>query len=68
MELKEIINRPSPANFTIPELEFVVQEYIRRVVGVSVEINVHKNVSPDVAYLNPWGQVCLLYTSDAADE
>lgn len=43
MNLQEIITRPSPAEYSQQEMEFVVTEYIKTKKGVDVEINLSKH-------------------------
>ena len=45
MELKEILNRTSPSNYSIEEMTFVVEQYIEKTVKKSVKINIYKNIN-----------------------
>ena len=42
MNLKEILNRTSPSNYSIEEMTFVVEQYIEKTVKKSVKINIYK--------------------------
>ena len=45
MNLKEILNRTSPSNYSIEEMTFVVEQYIEKTVKKSVKINIYKNIN-----------------------
>ena len=44
MDIKEIINRKSPAHYTVEELQFAVEKYIEQKKGVKVEVNVYSGI------------------------
>lgn len=56
MNAKEILERRSPAYYTIEELEFLVSDYIYRKKGIRVKVNVHKEMPEGQVYLNPFGK------------
>lgn len=47
MEILEIINRRSPAVYTIDELQFALEKYIHKKKGVEVKINIFKGMPED---------------------
>lgn len=48
MNIDEILKRPSPANYTIEELEYAVSEYIFKKKGQRVEVNIRKDLPKDM--------------------
>lgn len=54
MNIKEILERKSPATYTISEMEFAVQKYIHKKTNTEVSVNVHKNFQ-DLNNINPFG-------------
>ena len=45
MDLKEILNRTSPSNYSIEEITFVIEKYIEKTVKKSVKINIYRNIN-----------------------
>lgn len=54
MDIKEILERPSPAVYTIEELEFAIGKYIEKKKNVKIKVNVHKDFF-DIEDINPFG-------------
>lgn len=55
MDIREILERKSPAYYTISEMEFAVQSYIQKKTNRTILLNVHKNFK-DLNKLNPFAQ------------
>ena len=45
MNLKEILNRTSPSNYSIDEITFVVEKYIEKITKKTIKINIYKNIN-----------------------
>ena len=52
MNIIEILERSSPATYTIEEMQFAVKSYIKQVKNLDVEVNIYKNVPP--TNMNPF--------------
>lgn len=50
MDLNEILNRKSPSVYSVEEMQFVVEKYIKFVKNVEVNINIYKGI--DINNLN----------------
>jgi hypothetical protein len=50
MSVQEIINRPSNSEYSVDELSFVVEEYIRDRKGVSVKIDFRNRAMIGIDY------------------
>lgn len=53
MNLKELVNRKSPAYYTTDEACFVVENYIYQVKGIMPKINIYKEINNRVAPNTP---------------
>lgn len=51
MEIKEILTRPSPAVYTVEELQFAIEQYILKKKNQNVTIDIFKGM-PDVLNQN----------------
>lgn len=45
MDIKEIIQRKSPAIYTVEELQFAVEKYIEQKKGQNVVVNIYKDMN-----------------------
>ena len=45
MDLNEILNRKSPSVYSVEEMQFVVEKYIKFVKNVEVNINIYKGIN-----------------------
>ena len=45
MDIKEIIQRKSPATYTVEELQFAVEKYIEQKKGQNVVVNIYKDMN-----------------------
>lgn len=54
MDIKEIIERPSPAMYTLEEMSYAIEKYIEKKTNKQVKINIFKNMS-NIQDMNPWG-------------
>ena len=45
MDIKEIIQRKSPATYTVEELQFAVETYIEQKKGQNVVVNIYKDMN-----------------------
>lgn len=52
MNLKEIINRPDSQDFTVEELQYVVESYIKAKLGITVQINIYRGLGPSLFLRN----------------
>ena len=57
MDLNEILNRKSPSVYSVEEMQFVVEKYIKFVKNVEVNINIYKGI--DINNLNQIGVIRL---------
>lgn len=57
MNAIEILTRPSPAYYTVEEIEFVVADYVFKKKGIRIKVNIYKDLpSTGGIYLNPFGK------------
>ena len=54
MNYEEILERPSPCYISTDEAQYIVGEYIRRMTGEIIKVNIMKNFQT-YNNLNPWG-------------
>ncbi len=45
MEINEIVSRNTGSNYTVDEMSYVVEQYIKEKKGVEVNINLEKNIN-----------------------
>lgn len=44
MNILEILDRPSPAHYTVEELQFAVEQYIKQKKNIDVTVNIFKGM------------------------
>lgn len=58
MNIDEIFSRPSPSVYTVEEMIYCVEDYIAKLKGVRVNINIYKGLGNPIV-MNPFTQVVL---------
>jgi hypothetical protein len=54
MDIIEIIDRSSPAYYTVEELQFAVEKYIEQKKGKSVKVNIYKGMPENMGLNHFW--------------